>query len=261
MQVTVILFCYTSIVKVVCHHEHALRGAYILNRSSNHLHQRCPDHRQSVDPADGLSTAMAGVVANGSQREHACAARKAAGGGKGASRRRRRRVEMQVTRLVVIITFSFFMAWLPFAVVALIGVFGDASAITPLVSVLPGMLAKASTIINPLLYAIGHPQYRHLISRRCCGRRRGFTGRGAATAAGAGAAVAAGRREGKGYRSKVYLQPTTRGLLSSVYYATVLRETDNGVGAGGPGPEAYLQQQQQQVREAGRTGDGSSSLV
>lgn len=40
------------------------------------------------------------------------------------------------------------------------GLFGDQSKLTPLVSALPGLMAKTASVYNPIMFAISHPKFR-----------------------------------------------------------------------------------------------------
>ena len=40
------------------------------------------------------------------------------------------------------------------------GLLGDQSTITPLVTILPALIAKSASICNPVVYAISHPKFR-----------------------------------------------------------------------------------------------------
>ncbi|ESO87351.1 hypothetical protein LOTGIDRAFT_154846 [Lottia gigantea] len=81
--------------------------------------------------------------------------------------RKKIKLELKVARLVFIIVSAFCLSWMPFAVVTLIGAFGDSSYITPTVSIVPGLLAKISTAINPMLYAISHPKFQSKLRASC----------------------------------------------------------------------------------------------
>ena len=61
---------------------------------------------------------------------------------------------MDTAKTVLIVVFLFCLSWMPYAIISLIGVYGDQSMITPLASAIPGLFAKASTIYNPVIYAI-----------------------------------------------------------------------------------------------------------
>lgn len=58
-------------------------------------------------------------------------------------------VEIRIAKACFTIYFLFVAAWTPYAIVALVGAFGDRSKITPVVSMVPAMAAKAVSCINP----------------------------------------------------------------------------------------------------------------
>ncbi|XP_046572833.1 rhodopsin-like [Haliotis rubra] len=79
----------------------------------------------------------------------------------------RRILELKVARLVLIIVFLFCVSWAPYAILALINMFGWRHLVTPIGVVLAGALAKISTVINPIIYAIYAPKFRSCIAL-CC---------------------------------------------------------------------------------------------
>ena len=54
----------------------------------------------------------------------------------------------------------FFSFSIPDAAIVLQGAVGDQDKITPLVTILPALIAKSASIANPIIYAISHPKYR-----------------------------------------------------------------------------------------------------
>lgn len=44
------------------------------------------------------------------------------------------------------------------------GLLGDQSSITPLITILPALIAKSASICNPVVYAISHPKFRVVIN-------------------------------------------------------------------------------------------------
>jgi r-opsin len=70
--------------------------------------------------------------------------------------------EIRIAKVAIINVTLWIMAWSPFAIVCLIGTWGDASRITPLVCELPVILAKTSCAYNPVIYALSHPKYREV---------------------------------------------------------------------------------------------------
>ncbi|XP_076458074.1 rhodopsin-like [Babylonia areolata] len=76
----------------------------------------------------------------------------------------RRQTELKTASTILMIICFFCLAWTPYVVVCAIGLFGDVSLVTPLVSAIPCVLAKAATVSNPPLYSLGHPKFRKKIS-------------------------------------------------------------------------------------------------
>lgn len=79
-----------------------------------------------------------------------------------------RRNDLRTAQMVLTLIMLFTISWSPYATVSLIGQFGDLSLLTPWVSTLPALFAKASVIYNPIVYGMSHPHFRsslqHLFS-------------------------------------------------------------------------------------------------
>ena len=58
------------------------------------------------------------------------------------------------------------MAWTPYAMVCLIGCFGNRSVITPLVSQIPAFFAKTASCFNPMVFALSHPKIRQALANK-----------------------------------------------------------------------------------------------
>nr|AGL94565.1 rhabdomeric opsin 4 [Platynereis dumerilii] len=71
-----------------------------------------------------------------------------------------RRADVKTARTGFLAVIVFCIAWSPYAVMALVGQFGDQDLLTPIVSAIPGILAKSSTIYNPMIFAVSHPRFR-----------------------------------------------------------------------------------------------------
>lgn len=62
---------------------------------------------------------------------------------------------------VALMNISLWVAmWTPYAAIVLQGAVGNQDKITPLVTILPALIAKSASIANPIVYAISHPKYR-----------------------------------------------------------------------------------------------------
>ncbi|XP_050427653.1 opsin, ultraviolet-sensitive-like isoform X2 [Adelges cooleyi] len=74
--------------------------------------------------------------------------------------------EVRIAKAAITICFLFVAAWTPYAVVALIGAFGDRSLLTPGVTMIPATFCKTVACFDPYVYAISHPKYRMELSKR-----------------------------------------------------------------------------------------------
>lgn len=90
-----------------------------------------------------------------------------------ASCKKKRNIEWRTAKAVFCLILMFCFSWIPYATVAVIGQFGNQSSITPLSSAFPGIFAKMSSFMNPVLYTLLHPTYRKLIFP-CCIKCRDF---------------------------------------------------------------------------------------
>ena len=67
---------------------------------------------------------------------------------------------IKTAKVSAIVILVFCISWLPYAMVALLGLFGNRTFVTRLSSGIPGLCAKFSTTLNPLIYTLLHPKYR-----------------------------------------------------------------------------------------------------
>ncbi|XP_055038420.2 teleost multiple tissue opsin b isoform X1 [Misgurnus anguillicaudatus] len=71
------------------------------------------------------------------------------------SRKREQRVLFMVVTMVV----CYLLCWMPYGVMALMATFGRPGLITPAASIVPSLLAKTSTVINPIIYIFMNKQF------------------------------------------------------------------------------------------------------
>lgn len=81
--------------------------------------------------------------------------------------------ELRIAKIAMMLISLFILSWTPYATVALIAQFGPSEWVTPYVAELPVMLAKASAMHNPLVYALSHPKFREALHKKmpwllCC---------------------------------------------------------------------------------------------
>ncbi|XP_008497827.2 melanopsin [Calypte anna] len=73
------------------------------------------------------------------------------------------RNEWKLAKIAFVVIIVFVLSWSPYACVTLIAWAGRGSTLTPYSKSVPAIIAKASAIYNPIIYAIIHPRYRKTI--------------------------------------------------------------------------------------------------
>lgn len=71
-----------------------------------------------------------------------------------------RKREQRVLFMVVIMVMCYLICWLPYGIMALLATFGPPGLVTPEASIIPSVLAKTSTVINPVIYVFMNKQVR-----------------------------------------------------------------------------------------------------
>ncbi|KAG8445447.1 hypothetical protein GDO86_010286 [Hymenochirus boettgeri] len=74
---------------------------------------------------------------------------------KGAGRAR----EQRVLIMIIVMVVCFLLCWLPYGVMALVATFGKPGLIPPSASIIPSVLAKSSTVYNPIIYIFMNKQF------------------------------------------------------------------------------------------------------
>lgn len=69
-----------------------------------------------------------------------------------------RRREFHILFMVVTTVVCYLICWMPYGVVAIMATFGRPGLISPVASVVPSILAKTSTVINPVIYILMNKQ-------------------------------------------------------------------------------------------------------
>ncbi|XP_061664813.1 opsin-3-like isoform X4 [Syngnathoides biaculeatus] len=73
--------------------------------------------------------------------------------------RRTRRREFHVLFMIIISMFCYLLCWMPYGIVAMMATFGQPGLISPVASVVPSILAKSSTVFNPVIYILMNKQF------------------------------------------------------------------------------------------------------
>ena len=73
---------------------------------------------------------------------------------------------MRIAKVAITNVLIWAFAWTPYAVICLIGCFGNRSLITPLVCQLPSFFAKTACCFNPLVFAGSHPKFREALATK-----------------------------------------------------------------------------------------------
>uniref|UniRef100_A0A8C5BJI3 Opsin 4 n=1 Tax=Gadus morhua TaxID=8049 RepID=A0A8C5BJI3_GADMO len=96
-----------------------------------------------------------------------CSSRGSRGGGG-----QRLQTEWKTAKIALILILLYVLSWAPYSGVALTAFAGYADMVTPYMNSVPAVIAKASAIHNPIIYAITHPKYRLALARYipCLGR-------------------------------------------------------------------------------------------
>ncbi|XP_037590313.1 LIM domain-binding protein 3 isoform X4 [Cebus imitator] len=87
------------------------------------------------------------------------------GSGESLWQRQRLQSECKMAKIMLLVILLFVLSWAPYSAVALVAFAGYAHVLTPYMSSVPAVIAKASAIHNPIIYAITHPKYRVAIAQ------------------------------------------------------------------------------------------------
>jgi hypothetical protein len=74
--------------------------------------------------------------------------------------RKRERNELKTAKSGMILILVFCFSWMPYSILSLIALFGNNSWISPIIVTIPVILAKVSTILNPVLYAFVNKRFK-----------------------------------------------------------------------------------------------------
>ncbi|XP_068455906.1 pinopsin-like [Clinocottus analis] len=69
------------------------------------------------------------------------------------------RREARVLLIVVSMVTGYLLCWMPYGVVAMLASFGQPGVVPPAASLIPSLLAKTSTVLNPVIYVLLNDQF------------------------------------------------------------------------------------------------------
>ncbi|KAM3867021.1 teleost multiple tissue opsin 3a [Diretmus argenteus] len=69
------------------------------------------------------------------------------------------RREQHILLMVLSMVSCYLLCWMPYGVMALLATFGRSGLVTPMASVVPSVLAKFSTVVNPVIYMFFNNQF------------------------------------------------------------------------------------------------------
>nr|XP_015219896.1 PREDICTED: parapinopsin-like [Lepisosteus oculatus] len=70
-----------------------------------------------------------------------------------------RKREYHILFMVITTVVCYLLCWIPYGVVAMLATFGRPGTVSPIASVVPSILAKSSTVFNPLIYILMNKQF------------------------------------------------------------------------------------------------------
>lgn len=76
------------------------------------------------------------------------------------------RSEWKLAKIAFVVIVVYVLSWSPYACVTMISWAGHANILSPYSKAVPAIIAKASTIYNPFIYAIIHNKYRMTLSEK-----------------------------------------------------------------------------------------------
>ncbi|XP_055986482.1 melanopsin [Sorex fumeus] len=100
------------------------------------------------------------------------------GGCEFPQQRQRLQSEWKMAKIILLVILLFVLSWAPYSAVALLAFAGYSHVLTPYMNSVPAVIAKASAIHNPIIYALTHSKYRMAIAQYlpCLGLLLGVSG-------------------------------------------------------------------------------------
>ncbi|XP_074598200.1 lateral eye opsin-like [Brevipalpus obovatus] len=74
--------------------------------------------------------------------------------------------EIRIAKVAMYTVFLWFMAWTPYLILSMLGIFTSGDLLTPMVSIWGAVFAKSAACYNPIVYALSHPKYRRALFKK-----------------------------------------------------------------------------------------------
>ncbi|XP_062406265.1 opsin 8, group member b [Sardina pilchardus] len=78
------------------------------------------------------------------------------------------KMQKRLVLIAVFISMGFLGSWTPYGMMSLWSAYNDSSSIPPIVSLLPCLFAKTSTVYNPLIYYTFSKTFKMQVKQLCC---------------------------------------------------------------------------------------------
>ncbi|KAL2082246.1 hypothetical protein ACEWY4_022064 [Coilia grayii] len=78
------------------------------------------------------------------------------------------KMQRRLVLIAILISMGFLGSWTPYGMVSLWSVYRDSGSISPVVSMLPCLFAKTSTVYNPLIYYAFSKTFKAQVRQVCC---------------------------------------------------------------------------------------------
>lgn len=77
-----------------------------------------------------------------------------------------RKIEIKLAKISFFLITVWTVSWTPYAIVALLGIFTDRSMLTPMMSMVPALFCKMSSISDPFIYGLSNRQFKRELLKR-----------------------------------------------------------------------------------------------
>ncbi|XP_061394943.1 opsin-2, partial [Musca vetustissima] len=87
------------------------------------------------------------------------------------SNKNKQKIEMRLAVVVLLVILLWFIAWTPYSIVAICGIFEQEQYLTPTRAGIPAIFCKTASCLNPFLYTISHKRFRQELLKLFCKRK------------------------------------------------------------------------------------------